>query len=162
MDIKAERVLQEAAIIAFNDPARFFDADGNLLPVTEMPEEARRALAGIEVEELYDFVPGEGRTPKGRVSKIRIRDKMPGILALGKHLGLFKDRVEIEDINVTEANEARAQQLALLRAMDPEDRALLRQILERATARLEASKNGKPAIETTATPVDDTSPRNRQ
>jgi len=56
------------------------------------------------------------------------------------------------NVNVAAASEARARQLALLRAMDPEDRALLRQILERATARLEASKNGKPAIETTATP----------
>jgi hypothetical protein len=41
----------------------------------------------------------------------------------------------------------------LLRAMTPEELETAQEIMERAAARIEARKNGKAAIETTATPV---------
>jgi len=150
MDIEEERIIREVAVIAFNDPAKFFDADGNLLPITEMPEEARRALAGFEVEQLFEFIPGEGKTPNGTVTKIRIRDKMPALLALMKKLGILTERVDVNrNINVTNASEERNYQLSLLRAMTVEERATFMQIIGRAQVRMEAAKNGKPAIETT-------------
>ena len=162
MDLDEERTLREVAVIAFNDPAAFFDADGNLLPITEMPEEARRALAGIEVEQLFDFIPGEGKTAKGTVTKLRIRDKMPALLAIMKKLGILTERVDDGNINVTNASEERNYQLSLLRAMTVEERATFMQIIGRAQVRMEAAKNGKPAIETTVKQVDELhSPTNR-
>jgi len=44
-------VLRELACLAFLDPAAFYNANGELLSVREMPEEARRALSSMEVEE---------------------------------------------------------------------------------------------------------------
>ncbi len=34
-----EAVLREYAAFAYLDPAQFYDADGNLLPIHEMPEQ---------------------------------------------------------------------------------------------------------------------------
>ena len=48
-----ERTIEEYARVAYLDPALFFDSEGKLLRIAEMPEAARRAVASIEVEELF-------------------------------------------------------------------------------------------------------------
>jgi hypothetical protein len=45
-------VLREYARIASTDIAHDYDEGGNLLPVAKIPEGIRRALAGVEVNEL--------------------------------------------------------------------------------------------------------------
>ncbi|MDD5302017.1 MAG: terminase small subunit [Elusimicrobia bacterium] len=50
--VKLERVIEELAHIAFVDPADFYDKKGNLLSIKKMPESARRALHGFDVEVL--------------------------------------------------------------------------------------------------------------
>ena len=49
--ISAERIIAEAAIQAFFDPAEFYDKRGNLLPMRKMSSEARRALVSFEVSD---------------------------------------------------------------------------------------------------------------
>ena len=83
---------------------------------------------------------------------------------LGQHLGILTTPDLNVNVNVNAASEERRHQLELLRVMTSEERATLSDILRRAQARLSAKNNGKietPAIETTATPVDDSSPPNR-
>ena len=93
-DANRERWLREVASQSFFDPAQVFDADGGLLPIHSIPKEARLCIAGLEVEELYDYVQGEGRTTKGVVRKVRFRDKAPFVNMLGKFLKVLTDRVE--------------------------------------------------------------------
>lgn len=50
--VKLDRVIKELARIAFIDPKAFYDKKGNLLPVHKMPEDARRALRGFDVDGL--------------------------------------------------------------------------------------------------------------
>ncbi len=45
-----ERVWQEIAAVAFLDPAVFYDEDGNVKPMDEIPEQARRAITGMKVK----------------------------------------------------------------------------------------------------------------
>lgn len=45
-----ERVWEEITYQAFLDPAVFYDADGNVRPMHEIPEAARRALTGMKVK----------------------------------------------------------------------------------------------------------------
>lgn len=45
-----ERVWEEISYQAFLDPAVFYDAMGEVLPIGEMPENARRALTGMKVK----------------------------------------------------------------------------------------------------------------
>lgn len=59
--VKLDRVLEELALIAFIDPKDFYDADGDLLPVPQMPEHARRALASVEIDNEKSVGRGESK-----------------------------------------------------------------------------------------------------
>lgn len=59
-----ERVWEEITRIAFLDPAVFYDENGDVKPMDQIPEEARRALTGMKVKtgtlgEDGDFVERE-------------------------------------------------------------------------------------------------------
>lgn len=83
--VTESRVLEEAARIGLLDPAKLFDAAGNLLPIHQMPPEARAAIAGLEVEETS--VDGAAIT---RVRKVKLVDKNSALEKLMKHLGMFE------------------------------------------------------------------------
>lgn len=79
--ITAERVMQELSNIAFFDPASMYDESGNLLSINEMPEDTRRAIAGIE----------QTLGPKGdKTSKLRISSKLGSLELAAKILQLVK------------------------------------------------------------------------
>lgn len=90
-----ERVLQEYQHIAFLDIAQAFDPAGHLLPIHEMPEGVRRAIAGIEVASLN--VDGDGKGPVGKLHKIKLLDKGKALQDLAKHLGMFIERISGAD-----------------------------------------------------------------
>ena len=79
--LTAERVMQELSNLAFFDPASMYDSAGNLLSINEMPEETRRAIAGIE----------QTVGPKGdKTSKLRIGSKLGSLELAAKILQLVK------------------------------------------------------------------------
>jgi hypothetical protein len=51
-------VLAELVDIAFADLAEAFDEEGKLLPIQQMPARVRRAISGIDVEELSEYERG--------------------------------------------------------------------------------------------------------
>ncbi len=112
--ISAERVLTELATSAFLDPLSLFAEDGTLLPLSEMPEAARRTIAGIEVVELFDGV-GEERKLVGHLKKIRIVSKEGTLNLIGKHLKMFSD-VEI-NLNINQNQATRLEKA--LKAVGP-------------------------------------------
>jgi phage terminase small subunit len=134
LNLSVERVLREQMRIAFMDPAQLFDADGNLLPINRMPVDARRAITGIEVEEIYDYDRGT-KTRVGTLRKVRFANKQPALDSLTKHLGILREP----------AGSDGERKLAL-----DDLRQLLQMWEERAAARVE-----KPAeaIETSALEV---------
>jgi phage terminase small subunit len=75
-DITQERVLSELAGIAYSDPADLYAPDGTLLPIHEIPERTRRAIASIE------------HGPNGM--KIKLWSKTQGADMLAKHLNLYE------------------------------------------------------------------------
>jgi phage terminase small subunit len=103
--VKADDVLRELIRLAQADPARAFDEKGNLLPIHEMPPEARAAIAGFDLEELWD-----GRGPKrkqvGRVRKVRFWDKPRALELLAKHLGLLTERLQVSVLTLEQLVEA--------------------------------------------------------
>lgn len=88
--LTADEVLREIARIAFVDIGEAYDEDGCLLPLKEMPEDCRRALAGIEVEELFSGT-GANRTKIGNIVKAKFVPKDRALEMAGKHLKLFTD-----------------------------------------------------------------------
>lgn len=86
VQVEADDVLRELMRIAFADPAKAFGPDGRILPVDQMPPEARAALAGMDVEEGDD----------AKVTrKVKTWPKVAALELLGKHLGMFTDKVQL-------------------------------------------------------------------
>lgn len=94
VELTAEQVLREIKNAAFLDPLALFAPDGTLLPLDQMPEHARRAIAGLEVEEVYEG-QGKARRQVGYLKKIKLVSKEGTLTLAGRHLGMFTDKTEL-------------------------------------------------------------------
>lgn len=94
LEIKAEQILQELARVALLDIADFYDEHGALLPIHEIPEDARRAIASVDVEEIFEG-RGADRTHIGTMRKVKTHSKMDALTTAMRHLGLLKDKLEV-------------------------------------------------------------------
>jgi phage terminase small subunit len=82
-DVTADRVIQEIARLAFVDVSKAYNADtGELLKPNEMPDDVRAAFGGLDFAKSGDKVG-------------RFLGKERSLELLGKHLGLFRDKVEL-------------------------------------------------------------------
>ena len=88
-----ETVLQELRLMATFDIRDLYDDAGNVKPISEWPKHAAAAVAGIEVNELFDG-RGDEREMIGVAKKLKLWDKTKAIEQLGKTQKLFVDRVE--------------------------------------------------------------------
>jgi phage terminase small subunit len=96
--VTAERVMLEAARLAFSDVRGLFDAEtGRLLDVSALSEDMARAVASVEVlrEKSTRRVGEDTETDtQEQVMKIRVWDKPRSLELLARCLGMLKDRVE--------------------------------------------------------------------
>ena len=86
-EITQDRVLQELAAIAFakaTDYAEIKNECVRIRDTAELDEQQIRALAGIE----------EGKCG----IKVKMNDKEKALELLGRHLGMFKDKVEVSGL----------------------------------------------------------------
>lgn len=118
LDYGVERVLQQVARMAFFDPRKLYDDDGNLKPIHELDEDTVAAIAGIEVYEEIDgkrtkkgakrhTAPADdedddGYTPAiGRTSKIKLADRGSALDKLMRYHSLYRDKVDVK-VDVTD------------------------------------------------------------
>jgi phage terminase small subunit len=95
--LSADRVLQELLRLAMVDVGQAFYADGRLRPLEDIPEDVRRAISGIDVE---DRVEGRGEDIEHyTVRKVRFHSKVHALELLGQHLKLFTKLVETKDVS---------------------------------------------------------------
>ena len=70
-----------------------FKANGELLPIAEMPEDAQLLIGGFEVTPEYE---GSGKSRKliGYTKKVKLRDTVRVLELIGKHIqvGAFVER----------------------------------------------------------------------
>jgi Terminase small subunit len=88
-----ERVKAEYGHIAGVDPAELYDADGKILPIQQMPERIRRAIASVEIVDYEE--DGDGKGSIGKLHKIKFWDKTKALKDIGQHLGMFVDQVKL-------------------------------------------------------------------
>ena len=91
-EITADRVLQEYARIAFFDPRKLFDAEGNPKPISELDADTAAAIAGLDV--VQDF-SREGIA--SYTKKYRLANKIGALDSVARHLGLFTEKKPEED-----------------------------------------------------------------
>lgn len=84
--VTADMVIEELRRLAFSDERKLYRDDGTLKPPAEWDDETAAAVSGIETRENR-----KGVTTK----KVRLWDKKGALELLGKHLGIFKDRLEV-------------------------------------------------------------------
>lgn len=88
VELDQDQVLKELARIGFSDVRRLFDEKGNIKDPSKWPKSLARAIASIEVDELYDYVDGR-RVHIGQTKKVKFWPKVSALELLGKHLGMF-------------------------------------------------------------------------
>lgn len=90
VEVTADLVLAELLKIARVDLSQMYTERGELKNIHDIPEDVRRAIAGIEVDELWE---GRGRDAQqiGLTKKVKLWDKPRALELLGKHLKLFTE-----------------------------------------------------------------------
>jgi phage terminase small subunit len=94
VEVKADDVLRELIRLFSVDIGKAFDINGKLLPIHDIPEDVRRAIASVESEELFEG-RGESRTRTGDLVKVKLHDKNTAVANALRHLGLLTDRTEL-------------------------------------------------------------------
>ena len=93
-EITQDRVLQELAKLGFSDIRKLFDDSGKPLDIAGLDNETAACISGLEVMDVYEGA-GEDKEFVGYVKKYKLSDKLNALELLGRHLGMFKDRVEL-------------------------------------------------------------------
>jgi len=86
--VTQDRVLFEYTKIAYSNAKDFFDTDGLLIPIQNLPDDTAAAISHIEVAE------GKGDNAlAGTTTKIKLVDKKGALDSLARHLGMFNDKL---------------------------------------------------------------------
>jgi phage terminase small subunit len=97
--ITIERVMQEYAKLGFFDPRNLFRPDGSPKEISELDDETAAALAGLDVQEVYEG-SGEDRKFVGYTKKYKLTDKKSALDSIAKCLGMFVDKIESKNTNI--------------------------------------------------------------
>lgn len=85
--VTADRVQAEIARLAFSDIRDYYDKDGQLLSPKQLSDDAAAALAGIEVDEIFD----KKGNKLGETKKVKLYDKLNALDKLARRLGMFSE-----------------------------------------------------------------------
>lgn len=88
--IGVTEIVDELAQIIRFDVADMLNDDGTVKAIKDMPETARKMIAGLEVSELWTG-RGKDKEQYGVVKKIKFHSKMDAIEKAMKHLGGYKE-----------------------------------------------------------------------
>jgi len=86
-EITQDKVLKEYAKLAFYDPRKFFDANGNLIKITDLDDTSAAAVAGMDVSRQES---NTGVVITTFLSKIKLTDKKAALDSVAKILGMFE------------------------------------------------------------------------
>lgn len=96
LEVTQERIAEELAKIGFANMQDYMRSgpDGDpFLDFSNLTRDQAAALAEVTVE---DFKDGRGEDARDvRRVKFKLHDKRAALVDLGKHLGMFKDKVEV-------------------------------------------------------------------
>lgn len=88
--ITQDRVLREFARIAFLDPRKLFNSDGTPRRITDLDDDTAAAVVGLDVTTV-----GNADMGIGEVQKIKLADKVQALTQVGRHLGMFNDKLNV-------------------------------------------------------------------
>ena len=97
-DVTVDRLIQELKLISFFDPIDLYNEKGELKEIKDLPEEVRRAIAEVKVEE---FIINKSVTKKKTTYKLY--SKLDSIEKCAKHIGFYQKDNEQKGKSAMEA-----------------------------------------------------------
>jgi phage terminase small subunit len=91
--VDPDRVLQEAARMAFSDLRQAFDENGKLKATKDWPDDLAAAVASTKTRTV-NLDSADGKTDE--VVELKVWDKPKNVELLAKHLGLLTEKVELK------------------------------------------------------------------
>jgi len=92
-EITAQRVLEELAKIGFASYGDFLKLDENGRTTVDVASLTKDQLAAISEMEINTSEDGKQRI------KVKLHDKRAALMDIGKHLGMFREKIEISGPN---------------------------------------------------------------
>ena len=99
--VTVQAVLEELAKIGFSNIADFVDVSGDMpsIALNGVGRDKLSALSEITSETVFERNGKSGKPTEVRRVKIKLWDKRAALVDLGRHLGMFKDKVEMTGAN---------------------------------------------------------------
>ena len=94
-EVTQDMVIKELAKIAFLDIRKLYTENGQLKNIADIDSDTAGAISSLETLEEYEG-HGEDREKIGDTQKVKLLDKTKALELLGKHLGMFKEKVTID------------------------------------------------------------------
>lgn len=104
LEVTVERIALETARIAFFDPRELFDDDGNPIPIGDLPEDVARAIAGVDVDDLYEG-SGKDRARVGVTKKYKLASKLPALELLARWKKMLSEGGGVKDDEFSDMTE---------------------------------------------------------
>ena len=96
--LTSDRIMLEYERLALLDPLDLFNPDGTMKALQDIPEDARRAIAGIEIRELRAEGNGDVLV-QAMLKKVKLADKKGALDSLAKIMGLMREQPDTQ-VNV--------------------------------------------------------------
>lgn len=116
-EITQDMVIKELAKIAFLDIRKLYTENGQLKNIADIDSDTAGAISQLETLEEYDGY-GDDREKIGDTQKVKLLDKTKALELLGRHLGIFNDKI---DVNVKEKEEKKNAISDILNQMQSAD-----------------------------------------
>ena len=94
-EVTQDMVIKELAKIAFLDIRKLYTENGQLKNIADIDSDTAGAISSLETLEEYEGY-GEDREKIGDTQKVKLLDKTKALELLGRHLGMFKEKVTID------------------------------------------------------------------
>ena len=116
-EITQDMVIKELAKIAFLDIRKLYTENGQLKNIADIDSEIAGAISSLETLEEYEGY-GDDREKIGDTQKVKLLDKTKALELLGRHLGIFNDKI---DVNIKEKEEKKNAISDILNQMQSAD-----------------------------------------
>ncbi len=101
--VTQDKVIKELAKIAFADIRKLYTENGQLRNVADLDDDIAGAISSLETLEEYEG-RGDNKEKVGDTQKVKLLDKTKALELLGKHLGIFIDKLELDQSKPFEVN----------------------------------------------------------
>ena len=116
-EVTQDMVFFVLAKIAFLDIRKLYTENGQLKNIADIDSDTAGAILQLETLEEYEGY-GDDREKIGDTQKVKLLDKTKALELLGRHLGIFNDKI---DVNVKEKEEKKNAISDILNQMQSAD-----------------------------------------